>query len=275
MLRLQRECHAEAPAQRFAAESRHAVDQIDREVGETRTPQPAHGSDRVGGRVAAVHHPQARVVKRLHAHRHAVDLRIAQPGHVLPGQVVGIALHGDLLRTAEAEEAARMRHELLQLPGRAERRRAAPEVERAHRRAAQRVGACVELAVHGVKQRPHGTQVGAARKIAVGADAPTERNMEIDARHGAKVTNYAAFAPFGTTKRPFSGVPHPKRTPHRLSARRRSVRTHPKRHRTADHPPHRAPEGSAPRKAPRPGKRRTAASPQKTQPQAPPETERN
>ena len=83
MLYAERKGRIERAAQRIAAETRHAEDQIDGDVAESGALRSADRFGRLRGRVAAVHQLQAVVVERLYADRKAVDARFEQPAEVL------------------------------------------------------------------------------------------------------------------------------------------------------------------------------------------------
>ncbi len=177
------------PAQRVAAESRDAEDQIGGDVFETRLAGFAQGVERLARRMAAVHQPQAVVVERLDADRDAVEARFAQRREVARIQIVGVGFEGGLLRAAAIEQLLGAPEQSAQRLRRAERGGAAAEVARADRFAAQVVAAGLQLAGEGCDQCVHAVQLDALVEVAVGADALAEGYVEIDSGHTEFVTD--------------------------------------------------------------------------------------
>ena len=173
----------ERPPQRVAPESRNAEDQIGREVRETRL---ACQTDRRFGLcsvVAAVHQPQAVVVERLHADRQPVDPRTAQRVEVGGSQIVGIGLEGGLFHFRTVKYFGGRVEQRADRLGRAERRRAAPEVAGAHRFAAEVAASPVQLALHRCDDSRQLRRADLLEEVAVGADALAEGDMKVDACH--------------------------------------------------------------------------------------------
>ena len=126
---------------------------------------------RLAGRVAAVHHPQAVVVEGLDADGEAVDARAAQSGEVVGRQVVGVGLDGHLLENGVGAPLEDAVDEALQRLGRAERGGPAAEVEGAERFAVELAQTGVELAEHRLGHRLQELGAGALVEVAVGAEA--------------------------------------------------------------------------------------------------------
>ena len=98
MLYTERQSPVEVTAQYFAAETRHAKDQVDRQIRKTRSLRPADSFDGLHPRMTPVHQPQLVIVERLHAHAQPVCTRTGQRLQPLSGHIVGIGLDGKLLR---------------------------------------------------------------------------------------------------------------------------------------------------------------------------------
>lgn len=184
MLYAERKGRIERAAQRIAAETRHAEDQIDGDVAESGALRSTDRFGRLRGRVAAVHQFQTVVVERLYADRKAVDARFEQPAEVLGRQVVGIGFERRLFGAGAVEELCGVVQQSPDRFGRAERRRSAAEIAGRHRFAARIAAPVVQFAVHGRQQVVHAPQVGAFVKVAVGADALAEGYVEIESGHG-------------------------------------------------------------------------------------------
>ena len=179
----ERQRRVERPPQRVAAESRHAEDQVDRQVHEPGFPGPSHRFGGLRRRVAAVHQLQTRVVEGLYADREAVDAGPAERLQVCRREVVGVGFEGRLLDGRAVEQLRGTGQQPSDRLRRTERRRAAPEIARADRFAAQIVAARFEFAAHRLRERLHAVQFDALVKVAVGADALAEGNMEVKTGH--------------------------------------------------------------------------------------------
>ena len=183
MRRRQLQRTLETPPQRVGPETRHAEDQVDRNILETSALRIAHRTLGLRGVVTAVHHPQARVVERLDADRQPVDSRPAQGVEVAGRQVVGIGLHRDLLHGRAVETGGGAADQTAQRLGSAQRRRPAAEIECPDPPVVQIAAPRLQFAAHRGEGRLHARKVGAADEVAIGADPLAERYVEIDARH--------------------------------------------------------------------------------------------
>lgn len=184
----------EAAAERLLAEARDAEDEVGCQIAEPRAARLVQRLQRLAGRVAAVHHPQAVVVEGLDADGEAVDARAAQSGEVVGRQVVGVGLDGHLLENGVGAPLEDAVDEALQRLGRAERGGPAAEVEGAERLAVELAQTGVELAEHRLGHRLQELEAGALVEVAVGAEALAEGDVEVDAGHNApKIGKLARF----------------------------------------------------------------------------------
>ncbi len=184
---VQRERGIERTRQHILAEAVHAEYKIDRDVSDARVLQTRDGIARRGGSVAAVHEPQLRVVERLHSQTHAVYVGPAQRRDILGRDVVGIRLHGNLLRMRAVEQLRRVVDEPLQLGGVQQRRRPAAEIHCTNGTIGQKIALLVELVVHRPHYCAHAPRIRRTEKIAVGADTFAKRYMKIYSRHTTNV----------------------------------------------------------------------------------------
>ena len=184
-------------AERIAAESRHAEDQIDGQVFETGL---AGVSDRfcgLGGGMAAVHQPQAGVVERLDADRQTVDTGASQRLEIVGRQVVGIGLEGGLLDLRAVEELRGVVQEPFQRLGRTERRSSAAEIAGPDGFLTEVVATGLHFAVHGLDERGHAAGSDLLEEVAVGAYALAEGDMKVESGHNKpKLQKFSAWETF-------------------------------------------------------------------------------
>ena len=183
MLYAERQSPVEVTAQYFAAETRHAKDQVDRQIRKTRSLRPADSFDGLHPRMTPVHQPQLVIVERLHAHAQPVRTRTGQRLQPLSGHIVGIGLDGKLLHTAAIQQ--RRRPVRLQPGGIAERRGSAAEIDSTDPTVGEPIDGSVQFALHRLQYGIDTSHLGAFEKVAIGANPAAKRDMEIKSGHVA------------------------------------------------------------------------------------------
>ena len=185
MLHAERQSPVEVTAQYFAAETRHAKDQVDRQIRKTRSLRPADSFDGLHPRMTPVHQPQLVIVERLHAHAQPVCTRTGQRLQPLSGHIVGIGLDGKLLHTAAIQQRRRPVRQSLQPGGIAERRGSAAEIDSTDPTVGEPIDGSVQFALHRLQYGIDTSHLGAFEKVAIGANPAAKRDMEIKSGHVA------------------------------------------------------------------------------------------
>lgn len=151
-----------------------AVDQVDRDVPESRRLRLPHRFDGPAGVVAAVHPPQMVVAERLDADAEPVDTGFAQSVEVSGRQVVRVGFERNLFERIRPPAFPHLPHEPSDLFGGTYRRGPAAEVKGFHAPAPDFRPSPVDFAADGVEHPVLAGQRRDVVEIAVSADLPTK-----------------------------------------------------------------------------------------------------
>ena len=165
---------------------RQSVDKIDTDVRETVRLATTHRRLRLLRRMPAVQEGQVIVVETLYANAQTVNGEAFQRRQESIGEVVRVRLQRHLL---EGARVIRLngREDFGELVRAQERRRTAPEVERLDGRLPQVVPPLGQLRADSLDQFGTVAVERGGVEVAIDATAPAERNMDVDACHGAKI----------------------------------------------------------------------------------------